>query len=102
MTQANHLENDLYTAAYLLAVGIALSDVRPVGSHVVFVFDNADGQASNAVRQYTGGANIPARDFAAALGQVKTRLYEVKFSNPNSNSKGTQTERYEHSRHSHR
>jgi hypothetical protein len=98
MTQTDHLENDLYAAAFLLAVGVPLTDIRPVGSRCVFVFDNADGQASNTARGYTGGATIPAREFAAAIIQTKTMLYETKFQN----SKGTQTERNDTSRHSYR
>jgi hypothetical protein len=94
--QTDHLENDLYAAAFLLAVGIRLTDIRPVGSRVVFLFDNAEGQASSMVRAYTGGATIPAREFAAAIVQTKTLLYETKFQN----SKGTQTERNDNSRHS--
>ena len=94
MTQRDHTENDLYAAAYLLAVGIPLTDIRLVGSRVVFVFDNADGQASSTVREYTAGATIPAREFAAAIVQTKTMLYETKFQN----SKGTQTERNDNSR----
>jgi hypothetical protein len=96
--QIDHIENDLYAAAFLLAVGIRLTDIRPVCSRVVFVFDNADGQGSSMVRAYTGGATIPAREFAAAIVQAKTMLYETKFQN----SKGTQTERNDNSRHSYR
>ena len=96
--QTDHLENDLYAAAFLLAVGIPLTDIRPVGSRVVFVFDNADGQASSTVRAYTVGATIPAREYAAAILQTKTMLYEKKFQN----SKGTQTERNDNSRHTYR
>jgi hypothetical protein len=96
--QTHHVENDLYAAAYLLAVGIRLTDIRPVGNRVVFVFDNPDEQASRTVRAYTGGATIPAREFAAAIQQAKTLLYETKFQN----SKGTQTERNDNSRHSSR
>lgn len=98
MTQTDHLENDLYAAAFLLAVGIPLTDLRPIGSRVVFVFDNADGQANSTVRAYTGGASIPAREFAAAIIQTKTMLYETKFQN----SKGTRTERNANSRHNYR
>jgi hypothetical protein len=96
--QIHHVENDLYAAAFLLAVGIRLTDIRPIGSRVVFVFDNADERASRTVRTYTGGATIPAREFAAAIQQAKTMLYEIKFQN----SKGTQTERNDNSRLSNR
>jgi|GEM_PF-3892448 len=91
MTQTDHLESDLYQAAYLIARGIPLNNLQPIGSRIIFAFDDRDGQASNAVREYTGGATIPAREFAAAIAQTKTRLYEAKFQT----SKGTQIEQHD-------
>jgi hypothetical protein len=96
MTQTEHLESDLYQAAYLIARGIPLNNLQPIGSRIIFAFDDRDGQASNAVKEYAQGASLPAREFAHAIAQTKTRLYEAKF------SKGSQTERYDNSRHRYR
>ena len=101
MTQTDHLESDLYQAAYLLWRGIPLNDLQPIGSRIIFAFHNADGEATSAVKEYNRGATLPAREFAHAISETKTRLYEAKFAN-NSNLKGTQTERYDNSRHSYR
>jgi hypothetical protein len=90
MTQTEHLESDLYQAAYLIARDIPLNNLQPIGSRIIFAFDDREGQASNAVREYTAGATIPAREFAAAIAQTKTRLYEAKFA-----SKGPQIEQYD-------
>jgi hypothetical protein len=98
MTQTDHLESDLYQAAYLIARGIPLNELQPIGSRIIFSFEDADGQASAAVKEYAQGASLPAREFAHAIAQTKTRLYEAKFQT----SKGPQTERYDHSRHSYR
>ncbi len=92
----NHLESDLYQAAYLIARGIPLNELQPIGSRIIFAFDNSDGQAAAAVKEYAQGASLPAREFAHAIAQTKTRLYEAKF------SKGPQTERYDNSRYSYR
>ena len=89
MTQTDHLESDLYQAAYLLARGIPLKDLRLVGSRIIFEFCNRDNQATAAVRDYVQGASLPARDFASAIAETKTRLYTAKFA-----SKGSRTEQY--------
>lgn len=88
----NHLESDLYQAAYLIARGIPLNDLQPIGSRIIFAFDNTDGRATAAAKEYTQGASLPARDFAHAIAETKTRLYQAKFAS--SNSKGPQIERY--------
>jgi hypothetical protein len=90
VTQRDHLESDLYQAAYLIARGIPLNELQPIGSRIIFAFDNSDGQAAAAVKEYAQGASLPARDFAHALVETKTRLYQAKFQN----QKGTQIERY--------
>src|SRR5215472_3239525 len=85
----DHLESDLYQAAYLIARGIPLNELQPIGSRIIFAFDDSDGQASAAVKEYAQGASLPAREFAHAIAQTKTRLYQAKF------SKGSQIEQYE-------
>lgn len=99
--QTDHLESDLYQAAFLIARGIPLNELQPIGSRVIFSFDNSDGQATAAVKEYAQGASLPAREFAQAISETKTRLYQAKFAN-NFDSKGPQTERNDNSRHSHR
>jgi hypothetical protein len=79
MTQSDHLENDLYQAAFLLARGISLNGLEQVGTRIVFAFDNADGRAVEALTEYARGAEVPAREYAAAIAQMKTRLYTAKF-----------------------
>ncbi|HTQ61143.1 MAG TPA: hypothetical protein VMI32_13015 [Candidatus Solibacter sp.] len=92
-----YLESDLYQAAYLIARGIPLNELRPIGSRIIFAFEDSDGQASAAVKEYSQGASLPAREFAQAIALTKTRLYGAKF------SKGTRTEpHYDYSRHSYR
>jgi hypothetical protein len=90
----DHLESDLYAAAFLIARGIPLNDLQPIGSRIIFAFSNADGQASAAAKEYAQGASLPARDFAHAIVETKTRLYEAKFQN----QKGPRIEHYDHSR----
>ena len=92
MTQTEHLESDLYQAAYLIWRGIPLTKLQPIGSRIIFAFDNSDGQAAAAVKEYAQGASLPAREFAHAIAQTKTQLYEAKFQT----SKGTQIEPYDH------
>lgn len=101
MTQTDHLESDLYQAAYLIWRGIPLTDLQPIGSRIIFSFDNSDGQATSAVKEYSQGASLPAREFAQAIAETKTRLYQAKFAN-NSDLKGSQIERNDNSRHSFR
>lgn len=101
MTQTDHLESDLYQAAYLLWRGIPLTNLQPIGSRIIFAFDNSDGQAAVAVKEYAQGASLPAREFAHAIAETKTRLYQAKFAN-NSDLKGSQIERNDNSRHSYR
>lgn len=100
MTQTDHLESDLYQAAYLIARGIALNELQPIGSRIIFAFDNADGQAAAAVKEYAQGASLPAREFAQAISETKTRLYQAKFAN--FDSKGPRTERNDNSCRSYR
>lgn len=90
--QDPHLESDLYQAAYLIARGIPLNDLQPIGSRIIFAFDNSEGQATAAVKEYAHGASLPAREFAHAIAETKTRLYQAKF------SKGPQIEHYENTR----
>lgn len=90
MEAHTHLESDLYQAAYLIARGVPLNDLQPIGSRIIFSFDNHDGQAAAAVKEYSEGASLPAREFANAIAQTKTKLYQAKFEN----QKGTQIERY--------
>ena len=84
----DHLENDLYQAAFLLARGIPLNGLQQVGTRFVFAFDNVSGKAAEAVLDYARGATIAAREYAAAIAQTKTQLYSAKFG-----SNGTKHER---------
>jgi len=96
----DHLESDLNQAAFLIARGIPLNHLEPIGSRIIFAFEDADGQASAAVREYAQGASIAAREFAHAIAQTKTRLYQAKFSKGSERSlrpdKGPQIEQYDH------
>jgi hypothetical protein len=76
-----YLESDLNVASFLLARGFPLRGLELVGTRYAFKFDSsADGNPTLAVQDYHKGAVIPAREFAAAIQQLKTALYTAKFS----------------------
>jgi hypothetical protein len=76
-----YLESDLYVASYLLARGFSLLGLELLGSRFAFKFggDGTSADPPTATREYRQGAVIPARDFAAAVQQLKGELYAAKF-----------------------
>jgi hypothetical protein len=80
-----YLESDLSMASYLFARGFKLLGLTLVGTRYSFKFEDcgAFGNAASAIQEYRKGALIPARDFAAAIQQLKSLLYAEKFRNGN-------------------
>lgn len=82
-TEMEYLESDLNMASYLLARGFKLLSLELVGTRYSFKFEDGRGDAAPAIQEYRTGALIPARDFAAAIQQLKGALYAEKFRNGN-------------------
>jgi hypothetical protein len=76
-----HLESDLHVASFLLARGFQLLGLERVGTRYGFKFelDVASGDVTSAIWEYNRGALVPAREFAAAIQQLKSALYAAKF-----------------------
>lgn len=74
-----HLESDLHVASFLLAKGFKFLGLELVGSRYAFKFDNSNGDAAEAALDYSRGALVPAREFAAGIQRLKTDLYTTKF-----------------------
>ncbi len=83
MTQ--HLESDLQVASFLLARGFKFLGMQKVGTRYAFVFQISNGEAAAATQEYNKGALLPAREFAAAIQQLKGALYAAKFHQGNGN-----------------
>jgi hypothetical protein len=84
--EMEHLESDLNMASYLLAKGFEFLGLELVGTRYSFKFEDPNGVAvASAIQEYRKGALIPARDFAAAIQQLKGALYAAKYQNRNGN-----------------
>ncbi len=81
-----YLESDLNMASYLLARGFKLLGLELVGTRYSFKFEDS-GDAATATKEYRTGALISAREFAAAIQQLKSVLYQEKFRNGNGNER---------------
>jgi hypothetical protein len=81
----HHLESDLHIAAYLLARGFMLLGLEQVGSRYSFRFDDPTQDVANAKQDYRKGSLIAARDFAAAIQELKGVLYAEKYKGGNGN-----------------
>jgi hypothetical protein len=76
MNMKTHIEPDLNTAAFILATGhkfLGLVHVR--AGRYGFEFEDADDKASGASLEYLQGATVRAKSFAAAISDLKSRLY---------------------------
>jgi len=74
---ATYIESDLNIAAFLLARNIKFIGMELVGTRYAFQFADPDS-ATTAALEYSRGAPIPAREFAAAQQRLKTALYTAK------------------------
>lgn len=90
-----HLESDLHIASFLLARGFKFLGLELVGTRYAFKFESnaTSGGVASAIQEYTRGAVIPAREFAAAIQQLKGALYAAKFKDGNGNER-----QYHHTR----
>ncbi len=89
-----HLESDLHIASFLLARGFRFLGLELVGSRYAFKFEShedsasdAEGRVAAAIQEYVKGGLISAREFAAAIQQLKTALYAEKYKNGNGNER---------------
>lgn len=86
-----YLEADISAAAYLWCQGLAFlgcvdDPSRP--GRLRFEFDDPEGIAGLAAREFVNGGTVCARDYAAALSRLKTQLYTSK-GNGNGHFAGT-------------
>ena len=84
-----HLESDLHIASFLLARGFKFLGLHLVGTRYAFQFeeDAASGDVASAIQEYTRGAVISAREFAASIQRLKSALYTAKFKDGNGNER---------------
>lgn len=80
-----YLESDLNVAGFLVAKGHRLMGLELLGTRYSFQFESGTAplDAASTAQSYHKGAVIPAREFAAALQQLKNELYAAKYRNGN-------------------
>lgn len=77
-----------------MARGFKLLGLELVGTRYAFKFEStSSGDVASAIQEYTRGAVIPAREFAAAIQHLKGALYAAKFKDGNGNER-----QYHHTR----
>jgi hypothetical protein len=81
-----HREGELPVAAYLWCWGFkfigCVPDDRRRG-RLLFAFQDKEGQAAEARIDFLNGGRCSAKDFAAAMANLKSQLYEAKDGNGN-------------------
>jgi len=84
-----YLESDLNVASFLVAKGFPLKGLELLGTRYSFQFEDstAGTTASAAAQEFHKGAVIPAREFAAAIQQLKSVLYAEKYKDGNGNDR---------------
>ena len=85
-----HLESDLHIASFLMARGFKLLGLELVGTRYAFKFESnaaSSGDVASEIQEYTRGAVISAREFAASIQQLKGALYAAKFKDGNGNER---------------
>jgi hypothetical protein len=84
MDKRTHTEAELPIAAFLWCrgfkfVGCVPDDHR--SCRLLFAFEDDEGNATHARIEYLNGGQCSAKDFAAALTNLKSQLYEAKDGN---------------------
>ncbi len=78
-TEKVRVVGSLNKAAYLVANGLAVIDVRVQGQYVEFIFDDGAGRASALVEMWDGGrALVPAGAFVDAQHTLRTLVVRYK------------------------
>ncbi len=65
------LISDIQVAAFLVARGHEVLDIRPEGTHGVFVFP---GNLNNEADEFFQDGQVSARKFANAIRELKSRV----------------------------
>ena len=84
MEKTTHMEGELTIAAFLWCRGFkfvgCLPDEHRKG-RLLFAFEDEDAQLSQVRLEFLNGGQCSAKDFAAALANLKSQLYEAKDGN---------------------
>jgi hypothetical protein len=85
LTQTSHQTctftcHDLEPSAFLWARGARFVGIEPLPTprnpnHVVFTFHDPDGHCQRELLAYDHGAEIPARQYALAIKQLKDQIF---------------------------
>lgn len=79
MSQREHLESDLGTAAFLVVRNFRLLGLVPNGGNrYAFRFADPDDKASETAMAYLQGESVPAKALIAAEKNLKTLLYSIR------------------------
>jgi hypothetical protein len=73
----SHLERDIFAAAFLIVNGCKLESLEPTG-RFRYGFRFSNGHATSLVQDFYNHAECSARDYAAALRDLKGQLYQQK------------------------
>lgn len=73
----NHIEPDISAASFLIVKGCKLEGLEPIG-RFRYGFRFSNPRAASLVQDFYNHAECSARDFAAALRDLKDRLYQQK------------------------
>lgn len=81
MEKRTHAEGELPIAAFLWCrgfkfVGCAPDDHRR--GRLLFAFEDDEGQAAQARIEFLNGGQVAAKEYAAALSDLKAQLYAAK------------------------
>jgi Domain of unknown function (DUF5659) len=74
----HYVETSLSRAAFLLARGIELVELRSTerAGQVAFVFTNKGNQARDAIRDYNNNGEVRILDYTVGIDELKRLLFE--------------------------
>src|SRR5450755_2777685 len=84
MEKIMHTEGELAMAAFLWCRGFKFVGCVPDDhrrGRLLFAFEDDEGQAAHARIEFLNGGQCSAKEFAAALANLKSQLYEAKDGN---------------------
>jgi hypothetical protein len=84
MDKRTHTEGEISIAAFLWCRGFKFAGCVPDDhrrGRLLFAFEDEEGGATQARIEFLNGGQCSAKDFAAALADLKSQLYEAKDGN---------------------
>lgn len=84
MGMGKHLEPEITIAAFLWCRGLQfLGCVPDCDRHnrLLFEFEDQGGRATGLRREFLNGGQVAAKQYAAALSDLKSQLYDAKDRN---------------------